>query len=132
MTGRAYFYGLRFLVDKNVLIPRQETEILVDIIADKYKNAGKIRILDIGTGSGCIAVSLKKYLPEALVYALDISEGALDVCKKNTELNGVEVYAFLFDILSDNSFPVQGEFDLIISNRITSYNVCYTKLLRHR
>lgn len=130
VTGKAYFYGLRFLVDKNVLIPRQETEVLIDIVVKSCKNAGKIRILDIGTGSGCIAVTLKKHLPDALVYALDISEGALDVCKKNAELNGVDVDAFIFDILSWNSFPVQGKFDLIISN--PPYVLESEKQLMHR
>ena len=77
---------MRFLVNENTLIPRQETEELVDLILSensKIENS-KPKILDIGTGTGCIAISLAKNLPNAKVYALDVSEKALEIAKKNS------------------------------------------------
>ena len=85
------FYGLDFYVDNNVLIPRPETEILVDetlIKAEKYKPQA---IADIGTGSGCIAITLAKKLPKAKIYAVDISQKALDVAKKNARKHKVKI-----------------------------------------
>ncbi|MDD3858693.1 MAG: peptide chain release factor N(5)-glutamine methyltransferase, partial [Bacteroidales bacterium] len=91
VTGKAYFYGLEFFVDKNVLIPRQETEILVDSIIKRFGIAQNLHILDIGTGSGCIAICLKKFLPQAQIWALDISEKSLSVCNDNAKKNEVEI-----------------------------------------
>ncbi|MDR2011159.1 MAG: peptide chain release factor N(5)-glutamine methyltransferase [Bacteroidales bacterium] len=117
VTGTAWFYGLKFFVDTNVLIPRQETEILVDIIINRYKNHGRIKILDIGTGSGCIPVTLKKYLPDAEIYAVDISTEALKVCKENLLLNNTEIYISQYDILSNDILPFsEMSFDVVISN----------------
>ncbi len=116
IVEKAYFYGLSFYVDKNVLIPRQETEILVDTIIKKYQSAEKLRILDIGTGSGCIAISLKKNLPESELVALDISPGALSVCKKNASLNNLEIETLNHDILSENRIRNLEKFDIIVSN----------------
>lgn len=116
VCGKAYFYGLDYFVNKNVLIPRQETEVIVDYLVKKYQKAESIKILDIGTGSGCIAISQKKHLPDAIVYALDISPAALEVCKNNAATNNVEIETFVFDILSENTFPIKEKFDLIISN----------------
>jgi len=124
ITGETEFYGLKFKVDENVLIPRPETEELVErIINDTpppdplHKRGRKFRVLDIGTGSGCIAVTLAKHLPGAEVFALDISEKALDVAKQNAEQNQVEVHFFLYDILKDETFPVSDDaFDCIVSN----------------
>jgi len=116
VTGKSYFYGLEFLVDKNVLIPRQETEILVDSIINRFKNSTHIKILDIGTGSGCIAISLKKFLPQARIWALDISEKALAVCIHNASKNEVEISTILFDILGNDTFPLDTKFDIIVSN----------------
>ena len=87
ILGRTNFYGLDFIVDKNVLIPRPETEILVDKVIKDFKEEEEISILDIGTGSGCIAVSLAKYLPQAEMFAIDISKAALKVAEKNAVLN---------------------------------------------
>lgn len=117
ILGETEFYGLLFTVDKNVLIPRPETEELVHWIINDYKGFEQtpFTILDIGTGSGAIAVSLAKNLTRALVYALDISAGALNVAAKNATLNNVEVRFIQQDILSENiDLPVK--FDCIVSN----------------
>lgn len=74
ILGKAHFYGLEFEVNENTLIPRPETEELVEWIVKKNEFKGKIKILDIGTGSGCIAISLAKNLPDAEVFAIDVSE----------------------------------------------------------
>jgi len=104
--GETEFFGLRFKVDENVLIPRPETEELVEqvLIGCRAQNAG-CRLLDIGTGSGCIAVTLAKQLPEAEVYALDISDKALEIARQNAEMNQVDVHFFQHDILEAESFP---------------------------
>ncbi len=109
------FYGLNFYVDENVLIPRPETEELVDLIIKKEKKNKFKRILDIGTGSGCIAISLSKNT-ESEVYAIDISEEALKIAKKNAEQNKISINFYNFDILSDKEFCLDIKFDLIISN----------------
>ena len=96
---KAHFYGLEFFVNKNTLIPRPETEELVDWIIKENNAKGKINIIDIGTGSGCIAISLAKNLPLADVYALDVSEDALAVAKKNAKHNNEEITFLQKDIL---------------------------------
>ncbi|MEL1243940.1 peptide chain release factor N(5)-glutamine methyltransferase [Flavobacterium sp. DGU11] len=112
--GRAHFYGLEFEVDENTLIPRPETEELVEWIIKENEYKGQIKILDIGTGSGCIAISLAKNLPDAEVFAIDVSEKALAVAKKNAGTNGVTVKFLLQDILEAVSLP--DTFDIIVSN----------------
>ncbi|HPW98124.1 MAG TPA: peptide chain release factor N(5)-glutamine methyltransferase [Flavobacterium sp.] len=115
ILGETEFYGLKFIVDENVLIPRPETEELVDLIVSSFKSqTSKLRILDIGTGSGCIPISLKKNLPNAEVFAIDVSENALEIAKKNAKLNGVEVNFILKNILETNDLEQQ--FDIIVSN----------------
>ncbi|MDD3740927.1 MAG: peptide chain release factor N(5)-glutamine methyltransferase [Bacteroidales bacterium] len=116
VTGKAYFYGLEFFVDKNVLIPRQETEILVDSIIKRFGIAQNLHILDIGTGSGCIAISLKKFLPQAQIWALDISEKSLSVCNDNAKKNEVEISTVIYDILGNAKFPIDAKFEIIVSN----------------
>ena len=124
ITGETEFYGLKFKVDENVLIPRPETEELVEQVLKPppnplQKRGNKCRVLDIGTGSGCIAVGLAKHLPQAEVYALDISSKALDVARQNAKLNQVEVHFFEHDILKDEplAFPFASLlFDCIVSN----------------
>ncbi len=117
ILGETEFYGLPFLVNDNVLIPRPETEELVELIISnslKIQQSKNLTILDIGTGSGCIPIVLKKNLPNAVVYAIDISEKALATAQKNAELNNVEVYFMLKDILETEDLEQQ--FDIIVSN----------------
>jgi release factor glutamine methyltransferase len=110
----ADFYGLKFKVNKHVLIPRPETEELVNLIIKKHKNL-QINILDIGTGSGCIPISLKKNLPNTSVSAIDISKGALEIAIHNSEISKAKVDFILDDAL--NLLPSKySVFDVIVSN----------------
>ncbi len=116
ILSEAHFYGLVFKVNEHVLIPRPETEELVDwIIADNNLQfaVSDIKILDIGTGSGCIPVTLKKHLPQAQVSTLDVSAEAIAVARQNAMQNGVEVDFIEADILS---FKSELKFDVIVSN----------------
>ena len=118
ITGDTEFFGLTLMVDKSVLIPRPETEELVDWIADENQNK-EATILDIGTGSGCIAISLAKYLPKAKVYGLDISAEALLVAKQNAALNKVDVTFVNADVLNENAWELtfkDVKFNTIVSN----------------
>ena len=90
VLGETEFYGMTFNVSPAVLIPRQETEELVQMVIERYKGQN-VRIWDVGTGSGCIAVSLAKMLPDAEVFATDVSEDALAVARSNAQRNGVGV-----------------------------------------
>lgn len=112
ILGYAEFYGLKFKVSPAVLIPRPETEDLVELIITEIKNK-KSKILDIGTGSGCIPIVLKKNIPDADVTSVDISEDALNIAKENATANGVEVSFVRMDILKN--IPAQ-KFDMIVSN----------------
>lgn len=114
VLGVTEFYGLKYRVTEDVLIPRQETEELVDLIVKRYRNFA-VKILDIGSGSGCIPIALKKNLPMADVWSCDISPEALAIARENAELNSVDVSFSLFDILSFDDFPAIG-FDIIVSN----------------
>lgn len=116
ILGKTHFYGLDFEVDENVLIPRQETEELVEwIITNQQINKPtNQQILDIGTGSGCIAISLAKNVPAANVYAIDVSEKALNVARKNANLNQVDVTFIHQNILETED--LQASFDIIVSN----------------
>ncbi len=117
ILGTTYFYGLEFTVDENVLIPRPETEELVDWIIklnSRISNNKNIKILDIGTGSGCIAISLANNIPDSEVFAIDISEKALDVAKKNAILNKVPVTMLHKNILETTD--LNQKFDIIVSN----------------
>ena len=114
ITGETEFYGLPFKVTSGTLIPRPETEELVDWVINDCKNTSGLRILDIGTGSGAIAVSLAENLPGNFVSAIDFSEGALKVAKANAKRNSVEVKFKQLDILK---VPACDEhYDIIVSN----------------
>ena len=116
ILGKTNFYGLEFLVNPNVLIPRPETEELVDWIikTNSNGNLSTINILDIGTGSGCIAISLAKNISEAHVFALDISEKALATAIENAKKNQVAVTFIQKNILTTTDLEM--EFDIIVSN----------------
>lgn len=113
IIGETEFYGLPFIVNPNVLIPRPETEELVELILNENKG-NKPHILDIGTGSGCIAISLQKHLCETQATGWDISDKALSVAKINSDNNNVKVTFNQVDILSD--YPNNQHFDIIVSN----------------
>ncbi|MRX68102.1 release factor glutamine methyltransferase [Flavobacterium resistens] len=115
LLGKTSFYGLDFEVNENVLIPRPETEELVEWIINENKGSSKeIKILDIGTGSGCIAISLAKNIPNAKVYAIDVSKKALETAKRNAINNNVEVTFMLKNILELEI--LKSDYDIIVSN----------------
>lgn len=145
ILGETEFYGLPFLVNENTLIPRPETEELVELIIKQNSKSeippepkvngaklnSKLKILDIGTGSGCIAIALKKNLPNSEVFAIDISEEALETAKKNAQINQVEIHFIQADILKINNLEqlptsnpklethnpkLETQFDIIVSN----------------
>ncbi len=120
IVGSTEFYGLPFKVTENTLIPRPETEELVQWVIDSAK-ADSYSILDIGTGSGCIAISLAKSMPSSTVFAVDVSKKALTVAKINSKLNKVDVEFLELDILkwkkdSSNLVLEDSKFDIIVSN----------------
>jgi release factor glutamine methyltransferase len=119
ITGNTEFYGLPFFVNENTLIPRSETEELVAWVLEEAANFQsnkriKLSILDIGTGTGCIPISIAKNLPKAKISAVDISSEALKVAKQNALLNKVDVAFIELDILKTKKIPQ--EFDIIVSN----------------
>ncbi len=123
ILGETEFYGLKFKLNNNVLIPRQETEELVDLVLKDIKvkqyKTNALKILDIGTGSGCIAISLAKQLPDAMVYALDVSADVIKIAQQNADLNAVTINYIQADILDEfHKKPDYNflEFDIIISN----------------
>ena len=120
ILGEADFYGLKFKVNPAVLIPRPETEELVYLASNflKSKHIGDVQpvVLDVGTGSGCIPVTLKKEMPALEVYALDIKEEALVVAQENAHRNQVEVFFLLLDILNRELWAQLPPMDLLISN----------------
>lgn len=117
LLGKTSFYGLDFEVNESVLIPRPETEELVEWIVkenSKIERLKDLKILDIGTGSGCIAISLAKNISNATVYAIDVSENALATAKRNATLNQVDVAFVSQNILETEDLNQQ--FDIIVSN----------------
>lgn len=116
ILGYAYFYELKFNVNKSVLIPRPETEELARLIVQREKINKSLNIIDIGTGSGCIAISLKHHLPQSKVWAMDISPEALAVSKQNASDNKVDIQ-FVQDDIRDSQFKFENQkFDVIVSN----------------
>lgn len=123
ILGEVEFFGLIFKVDKRVFIPRPETEILVETAINKLKDRkGELRLLDLGTGSGCIAISMAKFLPSAKITAVDISMEALSLAEENARMNSVSdrISFMQSDLLSSAAGPAKGgsgaTFDLIVSN----------------
>ena len=115
VLGYADFFGMRFRVTPAVLIPRPETEELVQWVVEDHRDAAP-RILDVGTGSGCIAVALKKNLPDATVFATDISTNALRIAAENAETNRAEVHFIQHDVETHFAGDKTGKLDIIVSN----------------
>lgn len=114
ILGHARFYGMTLQVSPAVLIPRPETEQLVDLIMDRFGSRADLRVLDLGTGSGCIALALARSLRFARVTGVDVSEEALEVARANAAEQGLKVRFVKGDILDLNAIP--GEWDVIVSN----------------
>lgn len=114
ILGKTEFYGLEFIVNQSVLIPRPETEELVEWILNSVHDNSNLKLLDIGTGSGCIAISLKNSLPKSQVNAFDISEEALLIAQKNAELNNLKINFEQVDILKN--LNLNEKWDVIVSN----------------
>jgi release factor glutamine methyltransferase len=113
ITGEGWFYHYPFKVNKSVLIPRPETEELTELIIKETVAKG-LTILDVGTGSGCIPITLKKQMPDVIVSACDISEDALMLAQENAKRLQTEVNFFKYDVLSENVLPAV--YDVIVSN----------------
>jgi release factor glutamine methyltransferase len=119
VLNEAWFYKMKFFVNENVLIPRPETEELVEwIIKDVRCTMANVycSILDIGTGSGCIPISLKRGLHNANVTAIDVSEKALQIAKKNAEELDAEIDFLQIDFLDESKWKALPQFDIIVSN----------------
>jgi release factor glutamine methyltransferase len=115
ILGHTEFYGLPFVVNSSVLIPRPETEELVSWIIDSNNNES-LKILDIGTGSGCIAIALKSQLRNAEVNAIDVSEGALNTARRNAKINNTDINFIHADILSPARLNFNPKLNVIVSN----------------
>jgi release factor glutamine methyltransferase len=115
ITGKSEFLGLTFQVNESVLIPRPETEELVQLIISKEKKKN-LNVLDVGTGSGCIAISLEKKLISPKVCAIDVDENALNTASANATQNSSTVKFIKVDMLDENSWNEIGVFDIIVSN----------------
>jgi len=114
ILGETEFYGLPFYVNESVLIPRPETEELVDWIRNENDRSAELKLLDIGTGSGCIAIALKHEFKNSVVDAFDISVDALDTAKQNSALNNLTINFSAIDILNVPDLPTK--WDIIVSN----------------
>ncbi|OQX99018.1 MAG: protein-(glutamine-N5) methyltransferase, release factor-specific [Bacteroidetes bacterium 4572_117] len=116
IIGETEFYDLKIKVNPAVLIPRPETEELVHWLINNHKKDKKTRVLDIGTGSGCIPLALKNNLPDAEIFALDVSKKALEIAKKNAKINKLDISFVQLDILNAKNNNNLGMFDIIVSN----------------
>jgi len=111
ITNKKEFYGLEFFIDEGVLIPRPETELLVEEVLKSIEGEGQ-RLLEVGTGSGCIAISLKKSAPDLQITATDISEGALAVARQNASQHEVAIDFQLADLMDE----LEGDWGIIVAN----------------
>lgn len=117
IIGHVDFYDCKIYVNKNVLIPRQETEILIEIVLNNFGTEKELNILDIGTGSGAIAIALAKKMIKSDLVGIDISETALETAKKNSLFNNIENLSFrLHNIKEEIPNDFSEKFDLIVSN----------------
>ena len=117
IIGNVEFCGMNFKVNPSVLIPRPETELLIEKVLEFVDKNEALKILDIGTGSGNIAISLSKHLPNAHLTAIDISEDAINIAKENSEINNIngQVKFYRLDFMNEN-LQKNNNFDLIVSN----------------
>ncbi|MEZ5149255.1 MAG: peptide chain release factor N(5)-glutamine methyltransferase [Bacteroidales bacterium] len=116
IIGNAEFYGLNFKVNSKVLIPRPETEELVEMVIKNIPENEPRKVLDVGTGSGCIAIAIKKLRPLCDILAIDISEFALEMAQQNAVLNNVQVQFKKVDFLNKNQVQLLSKFDFVVSN----------------
>jgi release factor glutamine methyltransferase len=117
VLGQTSFYNMQFQVNHKVLIPRPETEELVNFVINSWRfESRQVSFLDIGTGSGCIAIAIKKNLPSSKVMTLDVSYDALEIASKNAVANKTNVQLTLFDFLDESRWPELMLFDAIVSN----------------
>ena len=117
VLNEAWFAGMQFYVDDSVLIPRPETEELVELISNfKFQISNSLQILEIGAGSGCIPISLKKRLPNTNITSIDISDKALDIAKRNATILQADILFKQVDFLDETSWDDLGQFDIIVSN----------------
>jgi release factor glutamine methyltransferase len=116
ILGKCYFYGFILTVSPDVLIPRQETEELVDLIVSDSNNIMNPKILDVGKGSGCIAIALAKNIENSKVFACDVSQAALDIAWQNAETNSTTVHFFIKNILLSAAEEENQEYDIMVSN----------------
>jgi release factor glutamine methyltransferase len=117
ILGEAWFYKMRFFVNESVLIPRPETEELIEWIVKEVKGKKEaLKIIDVGTGSGCIAIALKRELPNKKVFAIDVSSDALTVAKQNAAALSADIEFIQTDFLNEGSWPQLSSFDVIVSN----------------
>lgn len=125
VLGEAWFYKIKLKVNEHVLIPRPETEELVEWVVEEIRNkkleisnkeVAELNVLDIGTGSGCIAIALKKELSNEKVFAVDISKEALQVAQQNTQDQDVKIDFIQLDFLDEGSWPSLPSFNIIVSN----------------
>lgn len=116
IIGETDFYNCRFKVSPEALIPRQETEELVDWVIRDHQDGRQLHVLDIGTGCGCIGIVLARELAHARVDMTDISDTALLLAMKNAKKNDVDAGFYLFDILEHDNLPLPVKYDIIVSN----------------
>lgn len=117
ILGYASFYGLEFEVSPDVMVPRPETELVVERALSCLNGVEQPRVVDVGTGSGCIALTIKHERPDAIVYGCDVSKTALDVARRNARRLSLDAEFFLSDVTGDARPEVgSGELDLIVSN----------------
>jgi len=118
IMGKTWFYGLELKVNQHTLIPRPETEELVEMLIEYLPSlpADQPRILEVGTGSGCISLAIASRIPKAIITAIDISEEALSIAKENAEQNNLRIGFRKLDFLDNTHWSSLGHFDVIISN----------------
>ncbi len=116
IVGKWEFFGLEFKVGDGVLIPRQDTETLVEFLINRFKDRKNLKILDLCAGTGCIGIALEKNLPDCEIYAVEISPQAIKYLKDNAKINNSKVKIFEGDCLDEDFVNSFGQFDLIVSN----------------